>query len=225
MDNLTDSIKQCIINVEEKFINDPFKYFAEKDLHFELQEQFKNKYPNGPYYIHREYPVVVKNFEFGKGKMKQSKSAYIDIVVTSLENAISEKPLLGIEMFLGKFNDNGLINIGSRRYFLTQSNLTYEYALEHLQKDYWKLNRIIPNNYFFVYFLTHVFTRETVGHRRERIKRISQITDALRNYTEISQERLIIIETIYENGIQTNRQELGLPKLNITTSDNTMNAI
>lgn len=225
MNSLTNSIKQCIINVAEKFINDPFKYFSEKDLHFELQEQFKNKYPNGPYHIHREYPVLVKNFEFGEGKMKRNKSAHIDIVVTSLENAISEKPLLGIEMFWGKFNDKGLINIGSRGYFLTQSALTYEYALEHLHKDYWKLKRITPNNYFFVYFLTHVFTRETPGCRRERIKRISQITDALRNYTEINQERLIIIETIYENGIQTNRRELGLPKLNMTTSDNTMNAI
>ena len=210
MDNLTEFINQCVSNVAGKFINDPFKYFAERDLHFELQEQFKEKYPSGPYYIHREYPVLVENFEFGKGEVKPRKNAMIDIVVTS-DNAKKEKPLLGIEMFLGKFNDEGLITVGGRTYFLTKSNLTDKKALGHLKDDYWKLNRITPDKYLLVYFITHVF--KTRSRRSERIERISKITKALQSYTEVNQDRLIIIEVIYENGIKTNRQELSLPKL------------
>jgi len=213
MENVTEVINECVINVAEKFVNDPFKYFDEGDLHFELQEQFKKKYPSGPYYAHREYPLPVENFEFGKGKEKKSKTAWIDIVVTNLGDTVSEKPLLGIEMFLGNFNDEGLIAIGSRKYFLTNSHFTDKDALEHLKDDYWRLKKKTPNKYLLVYFLTHVFTRKTSGRRMERISRISKITDALRSYTKIDQNRLVIIETIYDDGIETNRQELGLPTL------------
>jgi hypothetical protein len=31
-------------------------YFAERDLHFELQEGVKSIYPSGPYYVHPEWP-------------------------------------------------------------------------------------------------------------------------------------------------------------------------
>lgn len=213
MDNLAEFINQCVNNIAGKFTDDPFKYFNEKDLHFELQEQFKMKYPSGPYYIHREYPVPVKDFEYGKGKEKRRKTAAIDIVATSFDNSMSETPLFGVEMFLGKFNDEGLITVGPREYFLTKSNLTAEKAREHLEDDYWKLKRTTPSSYLLVYFLTHVFTGRTPGRRRERISRISWITDALRSHTEVDQNRLVIIETIYENGVKTNRQELGIPTL------------
>ena len=215
MNNLENILMKCIKITANKFINDPFKYFAERDLHFELQEQLKETYPNGPYYIHPEYPVLVENYEFGKGKMKPRKTASIDMVITKLNDDLYEKPLIGIEMLLGKFNDGGLINIGPRSYYLTKSNLTDTEALEHLKGDWWKLSRTTPDNYYLLYFLTHVFTRDTEGRRRERIERISRITNTLRSYSAIDQKRLIIVEVIYERGMRTSREELGLGEMEV----------
>jgi len=211
MENLTEFINQCIRDVADKFIKDPFKYFAEPDLHFEFQEHFKAKYQNGPYFIHREYPVIVENFEFGKGTRKPNKDARIDIVITNLDDEKKERPLLGIEMYLGKFNDEGLISLGERTYFIPRSSFSDKKILKHLERDYWKLSRITPNRYFLVYFITHVFN--TRKRLRRRIERISEITTALQSYPEVSKDRLIIIEAIYENGLPRSRKELNLPEL------------
>ena len=48
MPALKDVVEKCITNLVSKFQQDQFKYFAERDLHFELQEGIKREYLSGP---------------------------------------------------------------------------------------------------------------------------------------------------------------------------------
>ncbi len=204
-----DTMKQCIYEIECCFIKDPFKYFNEKDIHFKLQECLKKKNPKGPIHIRREYPVQVKGDEYGDGQEKKNKTAYIDLAITML-NGNQEEPIFGLEMFLGKFIDEGLMNLNSREYFLNRSTQQAKTAVKHLEKDLWKLKKAVPNKYFLLYFIVHSFYRKTSGYRNERIKRISEITNKLRKNKNIDQNRLVIIEVIFEKGERTNRIDLGL---------------
>lgn len=211
MEKIFDLINKCACQIERNFIEDSFKYFNEKDLHFTFQEYWKKTCPKGPFHIHREYPVLVKGTEFGNGQQKENRNAFIDIVITEInKNNGAEKPIFGIEMFLGKFIDECIIENNSREYVCTNSNLTAEAAMEHLNGDIYKLKKTTPDNYFLLYFIVHSFSISTSGRRRERIVRISQITEMLRSNSNLDQNRLVIIEVLFENGIKTNRKNLEL---------------
>ena len=218
MEQIINLIKQCACEIEGSFIEDPFKYFNEKDLHFAFQECWKKSCPKGPFHIHREYPVLVEAGEFGAGQKKEYKNGYIDIVITNLNEENKEKPIFGIEMFLGKYIDEGVIEINSREYIYTKSNINSDIALQHLDQDVYKLQKAMQDNYFLFYFIIHLFSRETSGRRNERIQRISQITDELRNYSNVDKDRLVIIEILFENGMRTNREELGLREIESPSS-------
>lgn len=208
-----DLIKQCAYQIERNFVEDSFKYFNEKDLHFTFQEYWKMICPKGPFHIHREYPVLITGAEFGNDHQKENKNAYIDIAITEFNDEKMEKPIFGIEMFLGKYIDDGIIKINSREYVYTKSNLTAEEAASHLNDDIYKLKKTTPNDYFLLYFIVHSFFRRTSGRRNKRIIRISQITDLLRNNVNVAQNRLVIIEVLFENGIRTDRKKLGLDEI------------
>ena len=216
---ILDIMKQCICVIESSFIKDPFKYFNEKDIHFTLQKCLKEKYPKGPIHIHREYPVKVEGDEYGEGQEKQYRTAYIDLAITKL-NGNHEKPIFGIEVYLGKFIDEGLINLDTREYVLNRSSEQAHTAVKHLKKDAWKLKKAVPNNYFLLYFIIHSFFRKTSGRRNERIKRISEITNELRSNKKIDQNRLVIIEVLFEKGERTNRIDLGLDEIRPPASFN-----
>lgn len=207
-------VRQCINELARIFQENPFQFSDEKDLHLRFIELFGAKHSAQEFVLHREYGVMVHDAEYGRGRAKPNRNAYIDIVLTGTDPARSQVPVLGIEMDLAKGHDCGELRVGDQCYILPKSIVSPQHVIQHLKDDTWKIRKVTPNSYFLIQFISHSFSnRSGTGRQGERAKRISEITDPLREFPGIDQDRFTIVESLFLNGKPTTRRALNLPEL------------
>lgn len=207
-----DLVRQCIHDLARIFQENPFQFSSEKHLHRTFAELFRSKDPESEFDLQIEYPVPVSGTEYGRGRVMRNRDAHIDITFT--QHGATQPVLLGIEMGWGKGHDEGQVQIGDHSYAIPESSISPQEAMGHLERDVWKLCKETPNNYLLVYFFSHSFNeRAGVGRLARRAKKIKEVTDLLRSYKGVDQDRLIFVESLFLNGKATSRHALNLPEL------------